>query len=320
MDDVRIAACQFAPKSLDKKANLKAIAALAAEAAANGAGIVCFHEQCVVGYRMWEEPGDAPGLPPVEPGRITPSWSELGVNPVPHAERIPDGPTTRELIRIARRHGIVIGAGLPELSDDDCAYNTYVLVGPRGHLGAYRKVHLVPGPEHRYFKAGAAFPVFDLGPVRAGVLICYDNHFPEGHRILAAKGAQLLIMPHVTVSRSWWPGGPSAEAFRQAQEWILTWARARAFDNSAYAVFVNEASEDGQGHQGCSLILDPDGHVMAAAQTPRREIVYADLDARRMQRIRHRAHDYLKHRRPELYAEICDPRLTCTPHAQETRP
>lgn len=309
MEDARIAACQFEPKSLDQKANLKTIADMTAEAAANGAGIVCFHEQCVVGYRMWEEQGDAPGIPMVEKGRISPSWSELGVNPVPHAERVPDGPTTRALAKIAKRHGVVIGAGIPELSDDDCAYNTYVLVGPHGYIGKYRKVHLVPGPEHRYFRAGHDFPVFDLGAIRAGVLICYDNHFPEGHRILSAKGAQLLIMPHVTVSRSWWPECTPGEAFRQAKEWILTWCRARAFDNSAYAVFVNEASDAGCGHQGCSMILDPDGHVMAEAKTPRREIVYADLDARRMQRIRHRAHDYLKHRRPELYGEICNPFL-----------
>ena len=308
MQDVRIAAAQFEPRPVDKQANLTKIAELTAQAVDGGAEIVCFQEQTVAGYNLWalgrtrERSG---GGEVVEPGRVTPAWDLEGVNPYDVAEPVPDGPSTRRLIEIAGDHNAIVCAGLPELRRDNAVYNTYVLVSGKGLLGKYSKCHCVPGMEFAYFKQGGALPVFDLGKVRAGVLICYDNHFPEAHRILAVRGAHAILMPHVTVGRSWWHDLPDEGARDQARNWVLTWLRARAFDNSVFAVFVNQATNTpGDGALGCSMVLDPEGDVIAQCATSGEEVITADLSARKYYDVRRRTHDYLSHRRPELYGPL----------------
>lgn len=308
MQTVKIAAAQFYPKTGEKDANLATIEKLAARAAEAGAEIVCFPEQCLSGYNLWgqgtskERAGDGKQ---VEPGRVTPAWNNPGIHPYSLAEPVPDGPSTRRLIELAAARKLVIGAGFPELRRDNAVYNTYVLVSPQGFIGKYSKCHCVPGVEFAYFKQGNALPVFDLGKIKAGVLICYDNHFPEAHRVLAVRGAQLILMPHVTVGRGWWHDLPADEAHRQARKWILTWLRARAFDNSAYVVFVNQSGDGGDGCLGCSMILNPEGHVVAECDSPGEDLVVAELSAKLYYDVRRRTHDYLSHRRPELYRPLC---------------
>ena len=307
MQDVKIAAAQFAPKPTDKEANLAKIAGLTAKACEAGAEIVCFQEQSVAGYNLWglgsskERAGDGKT---VEQGRVTPAWGLPGAHPYELAEPVPDGPSTQRLIEIARAHGVVVMAGLPELRRDNAVYNTYVIVSPDGFIGKYSKCHCVPGVEFAYFKQGNSFPVFDLGKLRVGALICYDNHFPEAHRILAINGANAIIMPHVTAGRGWWHDLPPDEAHQQARNWLLTWLRARAFDNSAFVVFVNQGSADGEGSLGCSMILDPEGQIIAECASTGEEVVAADLSARLYYDVRRRTHDYLSHRRPELYGDL----------------
>ncbi|MHC4715912.1 MAG: nitrilase-related carbon-nitrogen hydrolase [Planctomycetota bacterium] len=308
MQDVKIAAAQFAPVHTDKQANLDKIAELTSQAARAGAEIVCFQEQSVTGYSLWafgpdtRERDDNP--PVVEEGMIYPAWGQPGTDPYPLAEAVPDGPSCQRLIEIARDSNVVLLAGLVELRADNSVYNTTVIVSPGGYIGKYSKTHCVPGVEYAYFKQGQSLPVYDLGKVTAGVLICYDNHHPEAHRVLAAKGAEVIFMPHVTVGRGWWHDVPADEAQQQARNWILTWLRARAFDNSVYAVFVNQGSADGEGSLGCSMILDPEGHVMARVEPTGEGFVVAELSAAQYYRIRRRTHDYMTHRRPELYHEV----------------
>jgi predicted amidohydrolase len=146
--------------------------------------------------------------------------------------------------------------------------------------------------------------VFDLGKIRAGVLICYDNHFPEAHRIYGIKGAEAIIMPHVTVGWSWWSDLPPEQVHQQARNWTLTWLRARAFDNAVFAVFVNQAGEDKEGCQGCSMILNPDGDIIAECASTGEDIAIAQLSAKKYYDVRRRTHDYLAHRRPELYGDL----------------
>ncbi|KKL60955.1 hypothetical protein LCGC14_2200160, partial [marine sediment metagenome] len=207
MQDVKIAAAQFQPVHVDKEANLATIAEMTAEAAGAGAEIVCFQEQTVVAYSLWgpdtsrERAGDGEV---VEPGRVTPAWGLPGVHPYEVAEAVPDGPSVQRLIQIAGDNKVIVTAGLPELRRDNAVYNTYVIVSGDGLIGKYSKCHCVPGVEFAYFKQGNALPVFDLGKVRVGVLICYDNHLPEAHRILAINGAHAILMPHVTAGRGWW--------------------------------------------------------------------------------------------------------------------
>ena len=307
MQDVKIAAAQFAPTHVDKEANLAKIAELTAQATKAGAEIVCFQEQSVAGYSLWgigTSNDRAGGDEPVEQGRVTPAWGLQGVHPYEVAEAVPDGPSTRRLMEIAGDHKAIIGAGLPELRRDNAVYNTYVLVSGQRLLGKYSKSHCVPGAEFAYFKQGNALPVFDLGKLRAGVLICYDNHFPEAHRILAINGAHAIIMPHVTVGRGWWHDLPVDQAQQQARNWLLTWLRARAFDNSVFAVFVNQAGRGEEGSLGCSMILDPDGDILARCESTDDEVAVAELSAKKYYDVRRRSHDYLAHRRPELYGDL----------------
>ena len=308
MQDVKVAAAQFEPKTADKDANLETIDRLAARAAEAGAEMVFFPEQCVSGYNLWgqgtsnERAGDGKQA---EPGRVTPAWTNPGVHPYRVAEPVPDGPSTRRLVEIAAARKLVIGAGFPELRTDNAVYNTYVLVSPGGFIGKYSKCHCVPGLEFAYFKQGNALPVFDLGRLRAGVLICYDNHFPEAHRILGIRGAHAIIMPHVTVGRGWWHDLDRDAARQQARNWILTWLRSRAFDNSAFAIFVNQASAEGTGTLGCSMIVNPEGEVIAECESTGEDVVVAELSAKLYYDVRRRTHDYLSHRRPELYGPLC---------------
>ncbi len=307
MQDVKVAAAQFTPRHVDKQANLAKIGELTARAASAGAEIVCFQEQAVAGYSLWNlgtSKERAGGGKVVEPGRIPPAWGLPGVHPYEVAEAVPEGPSTRRLMEIAAEHKVIVAAGLPELRRDNAVYNTYVIVSGEGLLGKYSKCHCVPGVEFAYFKQGNALGVFDLGKLRAGVLICYDNHFPEAHRVLAIQGAHAILMPHVTVGRGWWEDLSPEQAHAQARKWILTWLRARAFDNSVFAVFVNQAGSGEEGTLGCSMILDPDGNVLAECASTGEEVVVAELSARHYYDVRRRSHDYLAHRRPELYAPL----------------
>jgi len=308
MQDVKVAAAQFQCEVGKKEPNLVKIETLTTKAAGDGAEMVFFHEQCVTGYSLWAEGSSnerAGGGRPVESGRVTPAWNLPGIHPYSLAEPVPDGPSTQRLIEIARKHKVVLGAGFPELRRDNAVYNTYVIVSPDGFIGKYSKCHCVPGVEFAYFKQGNALPVFDLGKLRVGVLICYDNHFPEAHRILAIQGANAIIMPHVTVGRGWWHDMSHEEAHQQARNWILTWLRARAFDNSVFAVFVNQAGKGDAGTLGCSMILDPEGDVLAECASTGEDLVVAELSARKYYDVRRRTHDYLAHRRPELYGPLC---------------
>ena len=306
MRDFRVAAAQFESRIMNMDANFKTVAGLTKRAVDGGAELICFHEQSLAGHNLWEAKAPAPDLPAGDEGRKSPNWKLPGAMPVEFAQPVPDGPLTRNLEDLAAQHRVTIVAGLPELSRDELCYNTTVLVGPEGYIGKYRKTHLLPGSECGYFRPGGGFPVFDLGLCRAGCLIGYDNHFPEAHRILALHGAQLILMPHASVDRGWWPDLQSEEALEQAKNWILTWLRARAFDNSAYVVFVNQACESGEGALGCSMILDPDGHVIAQAYTTGQEVIFADIKADIYHRVRHRSHDYMRHRRPALYGPLSE--------------
>jgi predicted amidohydrolase len=115
------------------------------------------------------------------------------------AEPIPAGQTTRRLIAFARRAGCVIVAGLAERGSSGRFYNSAVVIGstggPQGFIGRYRKLHLF-AEETRWFSPGDASPsVWTVGPVRIGVMICFDWFFPETARLLALEGAELICHP-----------------------------------------------------------------------------------------------------------------------------
>jgi N-carbamoylputrescine amidase len=223
------------------------------------------------------------------------------------AEPVPDGPTVQALIEAARDLDLVLSVGLAELAGG-VVYNTQVLVGPRGYIGAQRKVHM-SSDEYFYYRGGREMPVFDVGLCTVGTVICFDGLFPETARILAVQGAELLLMPHAARFGAWpeEEGGRQLAVRRQKDNWAL-WGRARAYDNGCYAAFVNQAGPAGPdtNHAGGTAIYGPRGELLAESQAEgiEDEMVLCTLTAEGLEQARSRRCFPLTVRRPELYGVL----------------
>jgi predicted amidohydrolase len=242
-------------------------------------------------------------------GHCTPNTWEL-------AEQVPTGPTVEKLLDIARRHGLVLSAGLSE-KERDIVYNTQVLVGPHGYIGKQRKLHL-SRDETFYYKGGREIAVFDLGFCRAGICICYDNQFPEISRVLALRGAEMILMPHAGRFKLWDDTPESQAAARRYSHDFLKKYALRARENACFAVLADQAgraghvdlwpadSENQPHHAGAALIWGPDGELLASTQEEqiRDEMIVATLEASLLARERALANYMLRTRRPELFGEL----------------
>jgi N-carbamoylputrescine amidase len=242
-------------------------------------------------------------------GHCTPNTWEL-------AEPVPDGQSVRRLGAMARRHGLVLSVGLSE-KERDIVYNTQVLIGPEGYIGKQRKLHL-SRDEVNHYRGGRDILVFDIGHCKVGTVICYDNQFPEVARVLALRGAEVLLMPHAARFRPW-PDTPEGEAVarRHSHTFVSLYAL-RARENACFAVLTDQAGRAGTlesypkehenqpHHAGTAFIWGPDGEVLASAQQERvqEEMILADLDPKRLACERSLANYMLRTRRPELFAEL----------------
>jgi predicted amidohydrolase len=232
------------------------------------------------------------------------------------AEPVPDGPSVARLVEIAARHRLTVCVGLSE-KERDIVYNTMVLVGPNGYIGKQRKLHL-SRDEVFHYKGGHSLPVFDIGPCRVGIVICYDNQFPEVARVLALRGADVILMPHAARFRVW-DDTPESEAAarRHSHEFLKKYAL-RARENACFALLADQAgragyvdlwprdSENQPHHAGAALIWGPDGNLLASTQEEkvREEMIVATLDAGLLARERSLANYMLRTRRPELFGEL----------------
>ena len=269
---------------------LQAIDAWCERAAAAGAELVLFPELVIHGH-------------------CTPNTWEL-------AEPVPEGPSVRRLTDIARRRRLVLCAGLSE-KERDIVFNTQVLIGPQGYLGKQRKLHL-SRDEAFYYKGGREISVFDIGPCRLGIVICYDNQFPEVARVLALRGAEVLLMPHAARFKPWADTPASEAAARCYSHDFLKKYALRARENACFAILADQAgragsvdlwppdSENQPHHAGAALIWGPDGELIASTQEERirEEMVVATLDAALIARERALANYMLRTRRPELFGEL----------------
>ncbi|TVR29833.1 MAG: nitrilase [Balneolaceae bacterium] len=299
MNNLKIAAVQFEHKSLDKEYNLGRIGHICAEAAQQGAGIVSFHECCISGYTI---------------ARSLSKEQMLDL-----AEPVPDGPSTRQLIAIAKKHDITVLAGLFEKDGDDNLYNTCVCVDQSGLVASYRKMHPFINPN---LSPGNRYCVFELDGWKCGILICYDNNIIENVRATNLLGADIIFMPHVTMcTPSTRPGAgfvdPELWQNREAdptslraefdglkgRQWLMKWLPARAYDNAAYVVFSNPIGMDAdQLKNGCSMIIDPFGDVVAECRKLGDDFAVATLTSNKLTDAG--GHRYKKARRPELYGDI----------------
>ncbi len=225
------------------------------------------------------------------------------------AEPVP-GPTTETLGAVARELGVVIVASLFERRAPGLYHNTAAVLERDGTLaGIYRKMHIPDDPgyyEKFYFTPG------DLGfePVatsvgRLGVLVCWDQWYPEAARLMALAGAEVLVYP---TAIGWDPQDPPAERERQLDAWV-TAQRAHAVANGLPVLSVNrvgfEASPDGGGIQfwGTSFAAGPQGELLARGPEASPEVLLVSLDRGRTEAVR-RIWPFLRDRRIDAYQDL----------------
>jgi len=299
MDTLPIAAVQFENASGDKHANLDTIRNLTRQAAAAGARVVAFHECCITGYTFARHLSREQLLDLAEP--------------------IPSGESVQRLIDIARECNVAILAGLFEREAKDRLYKAQVCVDGSGLIAKHRKLHPFINP---HLLTGDHYTVFDLYGWKCGILICYDNNIVENVRATALLGAQIIFMPHVTMcTPSTRPGAgfvdPQLWAKRtrdpetlrrefrgsKGREWLMKWLPSRAYDNAVYVVFSNPIGmDDDQLKNGCSMILDPFGDVIAECAKLDNDFSIAACTEDKLTQAG--GHRYLQARRPDLYRDI----------------
>jgi N-carbamoylputrescine amidase len=224
------------------------------------------------------------------------------------SEPIP-GPSSERLAALARELKVVIVGSLFERRAAGLYHNTAVVLDSDGRLaGKYRKMHIPDDPgyyEKFYFTPGdIGFTPIDTSVGRLGVLVCWDQWYPEGARLMALAGADLLLYP---TAIGWNPADPQDEQARQRDAWI-TIQRSHAVANGLPVVVANrvgfEADPCGQtrGSQfwGSSFMCGPQGEFIAQAGTGKPEVLVADVDLTRSENVR-RGWPFLRDRRIDAY-------------------
>lgn len=224
------------------------------------------------------------------------------------AEPVP-GPTTTTLGALAAELGVVIVAPLFERRAPGLYHNTAVVIGAGGTLlGSYRKMHIPDDPlyyEKYYFAPGdQGFRTFDTRFGRIGVLICWDQWFPEAARLASLKGADILVYP---TAIGWHPSEKAAPGERQLDAWQII-QRAHAIANGVYVAAVNRVGfegppEHGLEFWGSSFVAGPFGEIVAQAARDREQVLVAECDTRRMEQVR-RDWPFFRDRRIDAYQEI----------------
>lgn len=206
------------------------------------------------------------------------------------AEPVPDGPTVHRLTELAKRRNMHIVAGLPERAGGRC-YNSAVVVGPSGFLGCYRKTHLF-FEETLFFTPGdSGFKVWDIGPARIGVMICFDWYYPEAARSLALQGADIICHPSNLVL----PNCPDSMPVR-------------CLENRVFAVTCNRIGSEARGGKdrltyiGHSEIVAPNGVIRYRAPRDREDLAVVEIDPAEARNKRLTPYnDLLGDRRASLY-------------------
>jgi N-carbamoylputrescine amidase len=224
------------------------------------------------------------------------------------AEPIP-GPTTERLGRAARETGAVIVASIFERRTAGVYHNTAAVLDADGTLlGIYRKMHIPDDPlyyEKYYFTPGdLGFRAFSTRFGRIGVLVCWDQWYPEAARLTALQGAQVLVYP---TAIGWHPKEKIAHGAGQQQAWELI-QRSHALANGVYVAAVNRVGHEGPADGGLefwgsSFVSDPFGGLMNKADPQAEENLIVSCDLRRLEEIR-RHWPFLRDRRIDAYSDI----------------
>ncbi|MDQ3512023.1 MAG: carbon-nitrogen hydrolase [Pseudomonadota bacterium] len=226
------------------------------------------------------------------------------------AEPIP-GPTSERLGALARRHGIVLVASLFERRGAGLYHNTAVVFEADGSIaGKYRKMHIPDDPgfnEKFYFTPGdLGFQPIDTSVGRLGVLVCWDQWYPEGARLMALAGADMLLYP---TAIGWDRNDEPAEQERQRNAWILS-HRGHAVANGLPVLSCNRVGHEpspiggsGIDFWGNSHVLGPQGEFLAEAGQTEAEILMCEIDLARSETVR-RIWPFLRDRRIDAYGDL----------------
>ena len=222
------------------------------------------------------------------------------------AESIP-GPTTEALSALAAEREVVIVASIFERRSAGVYHNTAVVIDADGAIaGIYRKMHIPDDPlyyEKFYFTPGdLGFPSFSTRYAKIGALVCWDQWFPEGARLAALSGAQVLVYP---TAIGWIPNEPRAIAQQQRAAWELI-QRSHAVANGVYVAAVNRVGREGKiKFWGHSFVAGPLGEIVAHAGGEREEILLAKCDLARIEETR-QSWPFLRDRRIDAYGALLE--------------
>jgi len=271
------------------EANLKRIEQRVAEAAAAGARLVLLQELHNGAYFCQHQ----------------------DVNEFDRAETIP-GPSSERLSALAAKLGLVLVASLFERRAAGLYHNTAVVFDADGRIaGRYRKMHIPDDPgfmEKFYFTPGdLGFEPVDTAVGRLGVLVCWDQWYPEAARLMALAGAEMLLYP---TAIGWDPRDDQTEQQRQQQAWIIS-QRGHAVANGLPVLSCNrtgfEADPTGLGagiqFWGHSFVAGPQGEFLATASNDQDEVLLADVDLKRSEDVR-RIWPFLRDRRIDAYGDL----------------
>ncbi|MGV9777144.1 nitrilase family protein [Streptosporangium sp. NPDC003464] len=274
---VRVAVVQLDPRvGVDsRKDNMARALRSATQAADGGADLVVLPELATTGYSF-----------------------ETRAEVYAHAERVPDGETVAAWESFAREREVYVVAGLVE-REGARLYDTAVLVGPDGYIGRYRKTHLWHREKLWFTPGDEGYPVFETPIGRIGLLICWDNWFPEVPRLLAQQGADILCSINNWVSTS----QPRFDESGRCMANYLTMTAAHV--NNVFVAAANRVgTERGTEFIGCSMIVGTGGRPLGAvAGHEREDILFADVDlvSARSAPVWNELNDLLRDRRTDLY-------------------
>lgn len=218
------------------------------------------------------------------------------------AEPVPDGPTCTFMRKLAAELGVEITASLYERRQAGLYHNTSVYIGRDGSiLGKYRKMHIPDDPrfsEKYYFAPGdLEWQVVQGANARAGMLVCWDQWYPEAARLTALKGAEIIFYP---TAIGWWHGETPEDARQQRDAWI-TMHRAHAIANGCFVASINRIGVEAElKFWGTSHVVDPGGEIIAEASQDKEEVLVVKCNLGRMEEIR-RGWPFLRDRRIDAY-------------------
>ena len=272
----------------DIDANLKKAVEFVREAAAKGAKIICLPEMFRSMYFCQSE-----------------DHSQFDL-----AESIP-GPSTNALAKVADEFGVTVIAPVFEERALGLYHNSLVIIKPYEEVaGVYRKMHIPDDPgyyEKFYFTPGdMGFKTFDTDFGRIGTLICWDQWYPEGARLTALRGAEILFYP---TAIGWHPDEKEEFGHQQQDAW-RTIQRSHSIANGVYVAGINRVGHEimidgtpGIEFWGRTFLSDPFGVIIAEAEGDSEQIVFGEVDSARVEEVR-RHWPFLRDRRIDEYGDI----------------